>query len=73
MLLLSVTSNLAPKVLPLICFAALSALCLLLEQTTTVAPLFSANSFDIAKPIPCVEPVTMASLLLRDNYNEFLF
>jgi hypothetical protein len=48
------------KALPLISPAALSLFLsdfrILLEQTMTVAPLFSANSFEIAKPMPLVEP-----------------
>ena len=37
---------------------------LLLEQTTVVAPLFSANSLAIANPIPLLDPVTTATLSL---------
>ena len=68
---LLVTSILAANTLPLICSAAFTACCLFLEQTITVALLLSANSFDIAKPIPLLEPVTTATFPLSDdNYSS---
>jgi hypothetical protein len=33
----------------------------------TVMPLFSANSFEIAKPMPLLDPVTTAILPLSDT------
>ncbi len=39
----------------------------------TVAALFSANSFEIAKPMPLVEPVTTAIFPLSDNLLVIFF
>jgi hypothetical protein len=63
-----VTSISSAKALPpRICFIALSDCSLILEQTIVVAPLFSANSFAIANPIPLVDPVTTATLSFSNN------
>jgi hypothetical protein len=56
-----VTSNLSGYVLPLIRLAEYSAPAILLEHIMTVAPL-SANSLDISKPRPLLEPLIIATL-----------
>jgi hypothetical protein len=58
---------LGPNALLIISLAGCTARCLLPEQMTTSASLFSANSLVVAKPIPLVRPGTYP---LRDDDNR---